>query len=159
MSESKQGAKQDAPRRLTSAELASMPAWDAARALGCSYEGDCNPIDHDGFFFSLHDWLENGFCNVVEFWVDPDANQLVVSCGSIHRPDDEQELARALSGAGIPPDEIDPNNPAIEIVACRYMNGIEPDAYAQPMRFRYGTNEARIWGRVRGWIEELAARD
>jgi hypothetical protein len=143
---------------VTNEQLASMSGWRIARALGCHYTGDSDPIRHGGVFYSLKDWHAWGYASCVEFWEDPDTGMLVVSCGTINRPDSDEGMAAAYECLG--QDWSDPqqrNNLCLQVEACRAYFSIELDDHERPFRFGLDNwKEARIWARVRHLIERLA---
>lgn len=139
----------------TDQELASMSGWDIAKALGCEYSGDCNPIRHGGFFYDARDWEAWGYANIVEFWDDPETKDdiLVVQRGTIHKPDD---MSGAFRCCDVP--ESEQGNIHAQIEACRYYGGIETDDEdrLQPRRYNLDNwKEWRIWKSIRPLIEQL----
>ena len=142
---------------ITNAQLSSMSAWDIAKALGCHYTGDTNPIRHGGVFYSINDW-QNGYANCVEFWEDPENNDIAhVSCGVINALEGKK-LDSAFNCIGIDKDDTNTrNNIHAQIEACRYYFGIEPDDYTSSESFNIEEcDEDTIWASVRGWIENLS---
>lgn len=138
---------------ITNERMASMAAWDIATAFGCGYSGDYNPVEHGGFFYNKRDWLAYGYASCVEFWHDPEQDDvLVVQRGTVHKLKD---MEAAFKCCGI---EAEVGNVDAEIEACRSYGGIEPDGTRYPdlMTYRLADwRERNIWKSVRGWIEEL----
>ena len=89
-------------------QLASLAGWDLAKELGCEFSGDCNFIDHDGYFYDARDWDHYGYASCVAFsripehgthWMDAD-NTLHVEACTINRPDSVTERAECLASCG-----------------------------------------------------------
>ena len=138
---------------LTNQQLADMTPHDIAKAFGCGYDGDVNPLDHGGFFYDYRDWEANGYANVVEFWHDDENGCLVVQPGTVSKPAD---MAPAFRCIGMKASD----NVHAQIDAARSYCGIEPDGthYPDLKNFKLENwKERNIWGSVRGWIESLGA--
>lgn len=134
--------------------LDSLSAWDIAKLIGCHYSGDSNTIEYGGVFYDPRDWQKYGYANCVELWIDPDSKEdtLRITIGTIHR---DSDMSGPFSCIGHNPDNLDQHGepiPAdtlthIEIEACRYYSGIEPDDYQEFQRSYKLAHwkEWRIW--------------
>lgn len=137
------------------AKLSEMSPWEIATHYGIGYNGDMNPIEHGGYFYSLADWEDNDYAACVEFWEDPETGALVVQPGTIHN----RELESAFQCIGVGKDDPLRDNVHCQIDACRSYSGIEPNGTSYPdlKVFNLDTwKEQNIWESIRGWIEELA---
>ena len=139
---------------VTNEQLASMGAYQIAEALGCAFSGDQNVIKHGGYFYDPRDWVEHGYANVVEFWEDPEDDDVThVSTGTIHRLEGEK-LESAFQCIGMSSEE-DKANLHYQVDACRAYGGIEPDdQFSKAFRLSKW-RETRLWGNVRHLIEHL----
>ncbi len=115
---------------ITIKQLRERAPWGLAKKLRIGYFGDCNPVEHGGFFYSLKDWAQYGYAETVEFYTYE--NRYYVSLGTINRPSDLSAALRCigfelnangkLSGNG----ETDlPLTLEIEIEASKAYYGIE----------------------------------
>lgn len=155
--------------KLDPKKCADWHGWDIAKELGIGYSGDCNVIEHGGYFYSLRDWSRWGYASCVEFymlWDEPGAI-LHVEAGTISRPDPE-ELSRIIQQSGInyevdprvlPPDGRMIYPTALEIECARDYWGIEPGYCHDDYRtFNLETwKEWRIWKAVLPMIERLTS--
>lgn len=136
-------------------KLASLSAWDIASEFGIHYSGDSNAIEHGGFFYNADNWEAYGYASCIEFWLDPDQEDtLIVSCGTINKPDDKEGAFRCC---GISTDSPDTSNIHCQIDCVRNYCGIEPDAY-QSFTRKYKLSdwkEWRIWKSVSPLLTEL----
>jgi hypothetical protein len=133
--------------RITADELTALAkdckrwtGWQIAEELGLSYSGDSDPINHGGIFYEVRNWLPYGYASAVELYPleERGEERLLVTRGTINRPDDEDRMQSALGCAGAVElwEEMrqrgrnDPNNVRglihLEIEACRAYMGIEP---------------------------------
>jgi hypothetical protein len=139
-------------------QVASLSGWDVAAHYGCSYIGDCNAIDHGGYFYDPRDWEPYGYASVVEFWRDPeDDDVLYVQRGTVHRPQTAKEWRSAWSCIGAPEDDTRHNVHA-QIDAARSWGGIETDGTSYPALKTFRTtdwHEWRIWRSVHDWLAAL----
>lgn len=134
--------------------LPSLTGWAIAELYGLHYEGDSDPITHGGTFYNLNNWQEYGYAGCVELYPNVDGTDvMIVSVGTVHRPDDTT-LARALHSADLPPDTTEPAELAY---AVRCYCGAEPDD--EPGR-TYDTanwpNEWRLWKSIHPLLLALA---
>lgn len=147
--------------KITGKQAESMSGWDIARACGCHYDGDCSPIPHGGYFYNARDWVDCGYANAVEIYVDED-EVVHVTQGSIHRPDDPSDMVRAFESCGIDADDADVwQNANAQIEICRSYDGIEPHHYFAGRSFAGRSfplatwKEKRIWEKILPWIQRL----
>lgn len=144
-----------AAKVVTDKELASMSGWDIAKALGCHYSGDSDPIRHGGFFYSILDWEENGYADCIEFWSDDGDGKLRIYTGTIHRLEGK-ELESAFGCVGL--EDGQRGNIHAQIDACKSYAGMEPNYDGVATTFGLENwKEHRIWARVRPLIERLSS--
>jgi len=156
-----------------SATWAEASPWELAKLLGIGYCGDSNPVDHDGWFYGVHDWPDHGYASIVEF--TRDGSTLWVECRTVNHPGDK-ETAEAFASHDVDPFDLsDSERVFAEIECVRGHWGSEPvedysGRLAQRFR-RYETDdderewmddegnrldEDGIWNAVAGWIKGLA---
>ena len=132
-------------------ELEPLSGWQIAQRLRIEYFGDLNPINHGGLFFSTKDWECFGCADCVEFWEDPETGHLMVSQGTIDKPDD---VKRAIDDAGL--EDPDYESIPLQIECARMWNGIEKDYYHCTNAYDLDTwKEWRIWRSVLPWLLNL----
>jgi len=135
--------------------LASLSGWQIAKDLGLGYSGDCNAIDHGGFFYNPTHWDDWGYAEIVQFTPDGDweGNRLRVERGTINRPDD---LDAVFAQSGIDPEER--GNIHAQIEAVRYHNGAEWDDRDSGFRL-YNPDlwaEWRLWRSILPMLRSIA---
>lgn len=138
--------------------LASLGAWEIARFYGCDYSGDCNPLEHGGYFYDSRNWEAYGYASCVEFWEDCENDCLVVQRGTINKPSNPEDMESAWQCIGIAPDDENRSNIHAQIDAIRSYCGIEPDGTSYPdlKNFRLEDwQEWRIWRSIDGWLRFL----
>ena len=136
-------------------KLASMSGWAIADHFGCEFDGDSNPIDHGGFFYSLANWEAYGYADAVEFWHDHDANRLVVQRGTINRPDD---IGAAMRCIGISPGSPEYGEPRAQVSAAKAYFGMECEPhYPDMLTFNPDAWKGwRIWRAVAPFLRDLS---
>lgn len=133
-------------------QLASQSGRDIAQHFRCSYYGDCDPINHGGFFYDPRDWEAYGYASCVEFWTHPETGELIVRSGVINRVGD---FDKCMTYNGIT-DPIDRENVDIQIECFRWYSGIEPDDYQITRRYNLENwQEWRIWRSVAHLLKQL----
>ena len=139
--------------------LSSLSGWDIAKELGLSYAGDADPIRHGGTFYDPTHWLDWGYAPCVEFWWDDDRDRLVVSPGTINKPDaDDMETAWQCVGMDDPDDDVR-NTPAAQIEAARTAWGIEPNDYVRSRSYNPDTwAEWRLWRSILPMLRAIASQ-
>ena len=126
--------------------LSSLSGWDIAKELGLSYFGDGNPITYGGTFYDPTHWDDWGYAPCVEFWWDDDRDRLVVSPGTINKPDAD-DMASAYQICDVPEEHRDNVNAQIEAVQLAW--GAEPDDYVPSRSYNLETwAEWRLWRSV-----------
>lgn len=134
--------------------LASLSGWDVAKELGLSYSGDSDPIRHGGVFYDPSRWDDWEHAPAVEFWWDDDSDRLMVSPGSINKPDAD-DMATAFRCCDVP--EEAQGNPEAQIEACRGAWGLEPDDYEPTRSYDPDTwAEWRLWRSVLPMLRSIA---
>ncbi len=145
-------------QKLTNEQLADMPPWQIADAIGIGYDGDINPVEHGGFFYDFRDWERWGYANAVEFWEDPETHALVVQTGTIHKPND---MTATLLHFGAELADEERNNIHFQISACKAHISMQCDGteytYLKTFNPDHWRKEKNIWKSIRGWIEALGA--
>ena len=138
--------------------IASMSSWDIAKHYGCSFSGDCNPIEHGGFFYDSRDWEAYGYASCVEFWDDHENGCLIVQRGTIQKPSQPEDMNSAFRCIGMAVDDENRENIHAQIEAVRYYCGIEPDGTSYPDLKNFDLDqwqEWRIWRSIEGYIQPL----
>lgn len=149
---------------LTIDECCSLSAWDIAERLGLGYSGDCNCLEHGGYFYSKSNWTDYGYASAVEFWHEGDI--LHVTRGAIYKKDEciTDEAIADCYGSDYSPNGEElaagcfSRSMELEVDMCRSQWGIEPRDGAQPKPFNLEAwKEERIWKIVLPHLVALAA--
>jgi hypothetical protein len=144
-------------KTITVADLVERQPWEIAERLGLGYSGDCNPLSHGGYFYSLADWDDHGYAECLDVaLVD---GMVIVEVGSIGLI---TNLDQALDHIGA--EGSDRNSPAAQIEACKAYWGSDVH---EDFSGRYSREfpeslldedggEERIWREIIGWLIGLS---
>jgi len=141
------------PEDLTPAKMAEMSAHAIAAVLGLGYMGDCNVMDHDGYFYNTKHWEKDDYADCLAFTRAD--GKLYVELGTIHREDDMDTCLQVIGyqhSLGKP-------NVEVQIEACHATWGLETaedfdGKFVQtftPDEWGY-IDEEPVWEAIKGWL-------
>jgi hypothetical protein len=111
--------------------------WEVAKKFGVCYNGDMNPIPHNGTWFETKNWKEYGYATAVR--IQESCGTLSVELCTINKHDDEME--KAFSFCGI--EHSEDKKPSIEeeIYACMSYGWLDIEAVKT-----FRSDNGKNWG-------------